>query len=229
MATFTPAADLTYGAVYTATITTAATDQASPANPLPASYVWTFTSAAAVVTPLPPTPTVLSTAPADGATNVPVSQSVAANFSAAMNVATLNAVTFTLAGPGGALVAGAVTYNASTSAATFTPAAHLAYSTLYKATITTAATNSAGTHLAGNYVWSFITATPPPTVASTLPANGATGVLPGQVLSATFSEAMNCGHAVVTGNHVQCYRSRWGGCSRSSRLLRQRRDLYPRG
>ena len=110
----------------------------------------------------------------------------------AMNSATIDAATFTVAGPGGVAVAGTVAYTASGSVATFTPAANLAYSTLYSATISTGATNSSGTPLAAKYVWSFTTITPPPTVVSTLPANGATGVLPNQVLSATFNEAMNC-------------------------------------
>ena len=123
---------------------------------------------------------------------MPPGQVLSATFSEAMNCATLlsPATTFSVTGPGGVAVAGAV--GCTGSAATFTPAANLAYSTLYTATIATGATNSAGTHLAANYVWSFTTIAPPPTVASTLPANGATGVLPGQVLSATFSEAMNC-------------------------------------
>jgi hypothetical protein len=185
--TFTPAASLAYGAVYTATITTAATDQASPVNTLAANYVWTFTSVAA-----PAPPTVISTAPATGATSVPVNQSLSATFSVGMNSATIDAATFTVAGPGGVAVAGTVGYTASGSVATFTPAANLAYSTLYTATITSGATNSAGTPLAANYAWTFTTITPPPMVASTTPGNGATGVLPNQVLSATFNEAINC-------------------------------------
>jgi hypothetical protein len=187
VATFTPAASLAYGAVYTATITTAATDQANPANSLAANYVWMFNSVAA-----PAPPTVITTAPATGATSVPVNQAVSATFSVGMNSATIDAATFTVSGPGGVAVAGTINYTASGSVATFTPTANLAYSTLYTATITTGATDSAGTSLAGNYAWSFTTITPPPTVASTLPGNGATGVLPNQVLSATFNEAMNC-------------------------------------
>jgi hypothetical protein len=187
VATFTPAADLAYGVVYTATVTTGATDQASPANPLAANYVWTFTSVAA---PLPPT--VIATTPASGATSVPVNQALSATFSVGMNSATINAATFTLAGPGGVAVAGAVSYTASGYISAFTPAANLAYNTLYTATITTRATDSAGTPLAANYAWSFTTITPPPAVASTIPGNGATGVLPNQVLSAIFNEAMNC-------------------------------------
>jgi hypothetical protein len=187
VATFTPAASLAYGVMYTATITAAATDQASPANPLAANYVWTFTS---VTAPAPPT--VISTAPVNGATSVPVNQTLSATFSVGMNSATIDAATFTVNGPGGVAVAGTVGYTASGSVATFTPAANLAYSTLYTATITTGATNSAGTPLAASYAWSFTTITPPPTVASSVPVNGATGVLPTQVLSAIFNEAMNC-------------------------------------
>ena len=184
VATFTPAANLAYGSTYTATITTAATDQASPSNRLAANYVWTFST----VVP----PTVVSTAPASGATGVPVNQAIAATFSMPMNPGTIDAATFTVTGPGGAALAGTVTYAATGSVATFTPAANLAYSTLYTATITTGATNQAGIPLAANYQWSFTTITPPPVVVSTFPPNGATGVLPTQVPRATFNEAMNC-------------------------------------
>ena len=182
VATFTATANLAFGGAYTGTITSAATDLAG--NPLAANYSWMFTTLTA--------PTVLSTIPANGATSVPVNQTLAATFSVAMNPATLNPTTFTVTGAGGATVAGTVTYNGSGSVAMFVPAANLAYSTLYTATITTGATDLAATPLAGNYSWSFTTITPPPTVVSTLPANGATGVLPSQVLSATFNEAMNC-------------------------------------
>ena len=184
VATFTPAANLAYGSTYTATITTAATDQASPANRLAANYVWTFTTVAP--------PTVVSTVPASGATSVPLNQAIAATFSMPMNPATIDAATFTVTGPGGVALAGTVTYAATGSVATFTPAANLAYSTLYTATITTGATNQAGIPLAANYQWSFTTITPPPVVVSTFPPDGATGVLPSQVLRATFNEAMNC-------------------------------------
>ena len=155
---------------------------------LAANYVWTFTSVAA-----PAPPTVISTAPASGATGVPVNQALSATFSVGMNSATIDPATFTVAGPGGVAVAGTVGYTAPGSVATFTPTANLAYSTLYTATITTGATNSAGTPLAGSYAWSFTTITPPPTVCFHCSLrNGATGVLPDQVLSAIFNEAMNC-------------------------------------
>ena len=117
-----------------------------------------------------------------------VNTAISATFSEAMNAPTINAATFTVTGPGATPVAGVVTYTAST--ATFTPAAILANSILFTATITTGAKDPAGAALAANFVWTFTTA-PPPTVVSTVPADGATAVPVNTLISATFSEAMN--------------------------------------
>jgi len=87
-------------------------------------------------------------------------------------------------------VAGSVSYSGVT--ATFTPSSALAYSTTYTGTITTAAKDLGGIPLIANYVWTFTTITPPPAIISTVPTNAATGVPVGQVLSATFNEAMKC-------------------------------------
>jgi len=59
--------------------------------------------------------------------------------------------------------------------------------------------DSLGDPLLSNYVWSFATAALP-IVTSTIPANNATGVPVNQVLSATFSEAMNCATIASTGS-----------------------------
>ena len=72
-------------------------------------------------------PTVVSTIPANGATNVAITTTISATFSTAMNPATLTAATFMVTGPGGAAVAGTVTYSGVT--ATFTPTAALAFGT----------------------------------------------------------------------------------------------------
>ncbi|MGC1658844.1 MAG: Ig-like domain-containing protein [Candidatus Acidiferrales bacterium] len=175
-ATFTPAVSLAANSLYIATITTGAQDPAGDA--LAANYSWSFTTGP---------PTVISTVPASGATAVPVNAAISATFSEAMNAATLNNATFLVTGPGGAAVAGTVTYSGST--ATFTPSALLGTAT-FTATITTGAKDPAGVALAANYVWSFTTA-PPPTVVSTVPLTGATAVPVNTVVSATFSEAMN--------------------------------------
>jgi len=55
-------------------------------------------------------PRVIVTFPANGATAVLLNTTVSAGFSSVMNPATINTTTFTLAGPGAAPVAGAVTY-----------------------------------------------------------------------------------------------------------------------
>ncbi|MGC2466317.1 MAG: Ig-like domain-containing protein [Candidatus Acidiferrum sp.] len=179
IATFTPSVGLAPG-TFAATITTGAMDEFGIA--LTANFVWSFRTGA---------PTVISTVPASGATAVPVNTLVSATFSEAMNAATINGTTFTVTGPGATPVAGTVTYTGTT--ATFTPSAALANSTLFTATITTGAKDPAGASLAANFVWTFTTAATaaPPTVVSTVPANGATAVAVNTTISATFSEAMN--------------------------------------
>ncbi len=177
-AAFTPAAVLTTGTLYMATITTGAKDPTGAA--LTANFVWTFTTA--------PPPTVISTIPVNGATAVAVNTAISATFSEAMNPATITAATFTLTGPGVTPVAGTVTYAGTTAA--FTPTAVLATGTLYVATITTGAKDPTGAPLAANFTWTFTTAAPP-TVVSTVPANGATAVAVNTAVSATFSEAMD--------------------------------------
>jgi len=177
-ATFTPTAVLANSTLFTATITTGAKDPAGAA--LAANFVWTFTTAVP--------PTVISTIPVNAATAVAVNTAISATFSEAMNPATITAATFTLTGPGATPVGGTVSYSGST--ATFTPSALLATGTLFTATITTGAKDPAGAALAANFVWTFTTAVPP-TVVSTIPANGATAVAVNTAISATFSEAMN--------------------------------------
>jgi hypothetical protein len=186
--TFTPAANLAGSTLYTATITTGATEPGG--NPLAANFVWTFTTGTV--------PTVISTNPLNGAITVPLNQKLTATFSQAMNSATVVAPgTFTLAvaGVGGAAVPGTVTYVAATNTATFAPTANLLPTTQYTAIMDTSAQNSAGNALAANYVWSFTTGitanTTPPTVTLTIPASGAPSVPTNQAISATFSKVMD--------------------------------------
>jgi len=138
---------------------------------------------------------VIATTPVNGATSVPTNQTITATFNEAMNATTINATTFTLKAPGNVAVLGTVTYVTAGSVATFTPAVALTGSTLYTATITTGAMDSAGNALAANYVWTFTTAIAPdttkPTVIATIPLSGAIAVPLNQVVSATFSKAMN--------------------------------------
>jgi Ice-binding-like/Bacterial Ig-like domain len=195
VATFTPAAPLPTNTLFIATITAAATDTAG--DPLAGNYVWSFRTAATAAQP-----TIISTVPANGATSVPINQTITATFSVAMNPATISATTFKVQAPGGVAVTGAVTYLPAGSVANFTPAANLAANTLYTATITTGATDLSGNALASNYVWTFTTGaaanTTKPTVISNIPLAGATGVALNQTVAATFSEAMNAATITAT-------------------------------
>jgi hypothetical protein len=186
-ATFTPSSALALGTLYTATITTGATDEYGIA--LASNYVWTFTTSATACAP----PTALSVTPLAGAVGVCPSSAVTATFSEAMNQATINTTTFTLTtGTPPVAVTGVVTYAGST--ATFTPSSALTLGTLYTATITTGAQSVNGIALASNYVWTFTTsatACAPPTVVSVAPANLAVAICPNTLIVATFSEAMN--------------------------------------
>ena len=143
-----------------------------------------------------PAPLLVSTLPANGATSVPVKQVVTATFNMAMNSTTINAATFTVTGPGGTAVAGAVTYSGMT--AQFTPAVPLLQSTAYTATVTVGAQNVSGDALSPNYVWTFNTGTIP-TITSTVPANGAINVPVAQKITATFSVPMNAATITASG------------------------------
>ena len=90
-ATFTPTSILAPNLTFTATITTGVQDLSGIG--LAANYIWTFTTGAAVnLTP----PTVISTIPGSGATNVPLGNALSATFSAAINPLTITNATFTL-------------------------------------------------------------------------------------------------------------------------------------
>jgi Bacterial Ig-like domain len=144
----------------------------------------------------PALPAVISTSPANGATGVVLNTAVSVGFSVVMAPATINTSTFTLTGPGGAAVTGAVSYTGTT--ATFTPASALAPKTVYVATVTTGAQDPTGAALAANFTFSFTTGTIP-TVVSTNPLNGAINVPINQKITATFSEAMNSTTVTASG------------------------------
>ncbi len=99
-------------------------------------------------------PTVLSTVPADDATDVATNRKILAKFDEAMIQDKItDAGTFTLTGPGGD-VAGTVRYDVENHIAIFTPSAPLAAG-LHTATITTAAKDMSNNALAAAKTWSF--------------------------------------------------------------------------
>ena len=150
-ASFTPSSNLTVNTLYTATLTTTVKSAAGIA--LANNYVWSFTTGTVIDTVVP---TVGSTSPADATTDFALNNSVSANFSEALDPATVNTSTFTL-NDGATPVSGTVSY--SNRVATFTPASNLAANTLYTATLTTAVTDVPGNPLAANVTWTFTTGT----------------------------------------------------------------------
>ncbi len=114
-------------------------------------------SANAVATP----PSIASTAPTTGSTQSLNTASISATFDRAMDPASLNAATFTLACPQGTAVPGAVTYDASSRTATLKPAAMLPANVSCVATISTGAKDTMGVAIASGFTWSFKTTLDP--------------------------------------------------------------------
>lgn len=137
-------------------------------------------------------PTVTSTVPVDNAVGVALNSNITVIFSEAMDSLTITETTFTLR-HGSTTDSGSVTY--SGVSAVFNPASNLLAGTAYTATITTVAKDPAGNALVTNHMWTFTTGAASdavrPTVISSVPLDGATGVAIDLNPTATFSEAMD--------------------------------------
>jgi len=180
VSSFTPALALSPLTVYTAKITMAAKNMDGSA--IAKDTTWTFTTADVV-------PKVLTTDPLKAATLVPLSKTVSAIFSVAMNASTITTSTFTLKN-GAVSVVGVVGYSGTT--ATFNPNNDLLSNTVYTATIKAGAKNTNGTPLAKDTVWTFTTATvSAPMILFTDPVDQDQSVTLSQNVTATFNQAMD--------------------------------------
>ena len=239
-ADFTPAAALTIGATYTATITSAATDASGNAlagnqAPLPAAsnYVWTFTVVAAVA---PGNVSVLSTNPTANAVGVCPSASVNATFTAPagvrMDPVTVNASTFTVTGPAPAstpVPAGSVVLDAATGRiATFTPMNANAFTSgvTYTATIKGGASGVKdlavpADAMASDFTWSF-TAGPAsgcaPTVNLGTAASFAIAAAAGMTNTPTVPVTTINGNVVLTPTPT-CNAVAWPGCGGTAPII----------
>ncbi len=136
-------------------------------------------------------PTVTATIPATGAVDVSPHRPLYATFSEPVEASTVNAGSFTLAGPSGA-VTGGVAYDAATRQAIFTPDAALAANSLHTATLTAAIEDPAENALIP-YTWTFATGPQdetPPTILASIPAPGAVDFPLGADVVITFSESL---------------------------------------
>ncbi len=180
-ATFTPSSNLLVNTTYVCKITTAVKDLRG--NALQEDYIWTFS------TGLNLQPTIISTDPISNETGVALNKIITATFNMPMDVATINASTFTLK-QGLVPLSGVVILTGDT--ASFTPDVALVSNTIYTALITTGAKNLAGISIAANYEWNFTTGnTIAPNVTITDPYNNENGVALNKVISATFNMPMD--------------------------------------
>src|SRR5207245_8916040 len=172
---------------FTATITIGARDLAG--NALATDFSWSFTTGA---TPDTTAPTVSATVPANGATAVPINQTINATFSEAMDPLTITTASLRVTGPGGTAVTGTVGYDVPSKIATLIPTSNLAPLTTFTATVTTGARDLAGNALAANFVWSFTTAATAAGQAPVAPGAASTfAVLAGSTVTNTGATTVN--------------------------------------
>lgn len=192
-AVYQPSSPLLSGSGYTITVSTSV--RGSNGVALAQPFLSTFTTVAVVppadVTP----PSVVSTIPSSGAQNIAIGTPIRVTFSEAMDPSTVNVSTILIAGPGGAIVNGTVTYDNATFTTTFVPFASLANGTVYTLSATTGLKDVAGNALAAQFSTTFTTVsslppddTTPPAIVSAMPANGSTNVPVTSPVTVTFSE-----------------------------------------
>ncbi len=172
-------------------------DTIDPPDEMPADYVATFTVDAA--------PAVVSTSPADGASDLPTDTAVSVTFSEAV---TAGVPSFAFACDGTPVAFGVT--GSGTDTVTLTPATALPGGASCTVTALAAGVEDVDTfdppnEMAANHAWSFTTDAPP-AVASTVPASAAV-VNTSPTITVNFSEqvnldsgafVLNCGGAIAT-------------------------------
>jgi len=145
-------------------------------------------------------PTVSSTIPSIGASNVATNYSISATFSESMDGTTITSDTFQLRDTNGNSIVGVVAIAGNT--ATLDPIGPLTGLTSYTATITTGARDLAGNAIAGPFTWEFTTAVAPdktpPSVTATSPLNASACAGTDTKVTASFSEPVSS--ATVNSN-----------------------------
>ena len=142
-------------------------------------------------------PTVTSTSPGGGTSNIQVNSVIKVTFSEPMLPSSVSTNTFTLRiADTTTQLGGDVSLSQDRKTATFDPSPNLATSTRYVATISTGAKDVAGNALSESKKWSFTTGgvaqsdTTKPIVISTSPGGGTSNIQVNSVIKVTFSEPM---------------------------------------
>jgi hypothetical protein len=154
-------------------------------------------------------PTVASTSPANGATNIATTSPVTVFFSEVMDTTTIINSTVKLL-DGNSLVAANVAYNAGNKSVTITPLSALTNSKTYTISVLggiPGVKDAAGNPLVQTFSSTFTTAaavpadTTPPTVSSVSPVNGTMDVPTSTSITVAFSESLNA--ATVTSSTIK--------------------------
>jgi hypothetical protein len=135
--------------------------------------------------------TVQYVSPGNNATNVSLNATISAIFSDSINTSTVNTDHFSVTQHGQiSKIIGTFSFSADKKMVSFTPSSQLAAATQYDVTVS-GVLDSSGVAVADSS-WSFTTGTAVGSlnVLSTVPANGATDIVPGIQLSVTFSDAV---------------------------------------
>ena len=194
--TINPNTDFVSGELVTVTVFAAqVTDQdlIDPPDNMAANFVFSFT--------IDQAPSVISTTPTNGATNVAVNSNVSITFSEPVNV-TGNWFQIVCPTTGTRNVADTVVTGGPTTF-TINPNADFTFNetctvTVFASQVTDQDSADPPDNPLANFVFSFTTIDAAPTVTSTTPTNGATGQATNTNISVTFSEPVN-----VTGNWFQ--------------------------
>lgn len=165
MAVFKPARDLPTDSVCKVTVTSDVEDTAG--NALMSPYSWSFSTGATTDST---EPTVISTAPAANATEVPLNTLVSVSFSEPMDPLSITTSSFYVlcssivakTNPG---FDGDVFYAPNGNMAVFKPARDFPANSHCVVTVTTDVSDASGVSLANNFVWTFTTSSAivPPT------------------------------------------------------------------
>ncbi|MCD6258333.1 MAG: DUF3494 domain-containing protein [Helicobacteraceae bacterium] len=148
------------------------------------------------------TPTVIAVTPDNNETGVAYNiKHITAEFSIAMDPATLNLKSFTLLDGNTTVSATGVTCINKVADLTLVSDANLSINTEYTAKITTEAKSADGVALVSDYVWTFTTGstvdTIRPTILSTSPIREAIDVSISKIITATFSEPMKASSIIA--------------------------------
>ena len=152
--------------------------------------IWTFTTGVSTA------PTLVSTIPLNNAINVPLNQTITANFSGLLDPLTVTVSTFVVK-QGTNIISGAITTVGKV--VTFTPSSSLNEGMTYVVSISKGVKDLSGVPLANSYTWKF-TAITSPKIVSVDPLDLEQSVQLNKVIHVIFDMPMN--PATLTSSNV---------------------------